>query len=128
MSCTTFGERLAALGQMAAERTRAAAQLHRLPGARERVFDRTGFRRRWDSAIKAANLDNVRFHDLRHTFASWARIAGADLATIMEALDHSHISVTMRYAHINPQTHRTAFDAAAEMLGPAQSAPTQRRF
>ena len=119
------GNLRAALGQMAAERTRTAAKLQRLPAARERVFDRTGFRRRWDGAIKRANLDNVRFHDLRHTFASWARIAGADLATIMEALDHSHISVTMRYAHINPQTHRTAFDAAAEMLGTAQSAAHQ---
>jgi integrase len=85
------------------------------------VFVRTGFRRRWANATKAARLDDVRFHDLRHTFASWARIAGADLATIKEAMDHSHISVTMRYAHINPQTHRTAFDAAADMLNAAQS-------
>lgn len=114
------GNLRAALGQMAATRFADAKANGRLPSASERVFDRTGFRRRWDSATKKAALEDVRFHDLRHTFASWARIAGADLATIKEAMDHSHISVTMRYAHINAATHRTAFDAAADMLDAAQ--------
>jgi integrase len=77
---------------------------------RGRVFDLTGFRRRWEKAVDAAELDNFRFHDLRHTFASWARMAGADLAEIMEALDHSTINMTMRYAHIKPNAQITAFD------------------
>ena len=74
------------------------------------VFDTTNFRRRWNRAVKDAGLANFRFHDLRHTFASWARMAGADLADICEALGHSNISVTMRYAHIEPAHHTTAFD------------------
>lgn len=121
MQVRITGNLRAALGQMSAKRHTAAIAAGRVPSGRERVFVRTGFRRRWASATTGARLDNVRFHDLRHTFASWARIAGADLATIKEAMDHSHISVTMRYAHINAATHRTAFDAAADMLDAAQS-------
>lgn len=74
------------------------------------VFNRTNFRRRWQGAIKHAGIEDFRFHDLRHTFASWARLNGADLADICEALGHSSVSVTMRYAHIEPTTHKTAFD------------------
>lgn len=122
MQVRITGSLRAMLSSMAAKRAATALKAERVPSAREHVFDRTGFRRRWEAAVKNAKLENVRFHDLRHTFASWARIAGADLATIKEAMDHSHVSVTMRYAHINAATHRTAFDAAAEMLGVAQSA------
>lgn len=89
------------------------------------VFDTTNFRRRWARAVKKAKLDNFRFHDLRHTFASWARMAGADLADICEALGHSNISVTMRYAHIEPEHHVTAFDRVSGMVwsqSPSQSA------
>jgi integrase len=74
------------------------------------VFDTTNFRRRWARAVRKAELDDFRFHDLRHTFASWARMAGADLADICEALGHSNIAVTMRYAHIEPEHHVTAFE------------------
>jgi integrase len=80
------------------------------------VFDTTNFRRRWQNAVKRAGLENFRFHDLRHTFASWARMSGADLADICEALGHSNISVTMRYAHIEPAQHKTAFDRISEMV------------
>lgn len=74
------------------------------------VFDRTGFRARWDKAVREAGLTDFRFHDLRHTFASWARIAGADLIDIKEALGHSDISVTTRYAHVKPGLKSSAFD------------------
>jgi hypothetical protein len=69
------------------------------------VFDWTNFRKRWEAAVKAAGLVDFHFHDLRHTFASWARMNRADLADISEALDHSTVAVTMRYAHIKPR-HR----------------------
>lgn len=72
-------------------------------------------RRRWYRAIKAAGLADFRFHDLRHTFASWARIAGADIAAIKDALGHESVAMTMRYAHITPETHSTAFDAVADL-------------
>lgn len=80
------------------------------------VFDTINWRRRWARAVRDSGLENFRFHDLRHTFASWARMAGADLADICEALGHSNISVTMRYAHIEPAQHTTAFDRISGMV------------
>jgi integrase len=77
------------------------------------VFDVTNFRKRWDAAVKAAELEDFRFHDLRHTFASWARMNGADLADIKEALHHSTLNMSLRYAHIKPDEHVTAFDRIA---------------
>ena len=75
-----------------------------------RVFDTVNFRKKWYKAVTAADLEDFTFHDLRHTFASWARMAGADLADICDALGHSSVAVTMRYAHIEPLHHKTAFD------------------
>ena len=83
---------------------------------RGRVFDRTNFEKRWRAAVKAAKLVDIKFHDLRHTFASWARQSGADIADVCEALAHSDISMTMRYAHIKPDASNTAFDRVSEAL------------
>lgn len=82
------------------------------------VFELINFRKRWDAARSAAKLEDFRFHDLRHTFASWARQNGADLADICDALHHSNVSVTMRYAHIKPDADITAFDRVGQLLTP----------
>ena len=63
MQVRITGNLRAALGQMAAKRTAAAKAAGRVPSSRERVFVRTGFRRRWASATTGARLDDVRFHD-----------------------------------------------------------------
>lgn len=89
------------------------------PDARKRtgpVFDTTGFRRRWEAARKAAGLIDFRFHDLRHTFGSWARQADTDLQSLSRAMDHSSIAVTMRYSHITPAAIDSAFDKVAGLL------------
>lgn len=93
-----------------------------------KVFTVPNRRKRWEAARAAAGLEgNLRFHDLRHTFASWARLAGADIADVKEALAHSDISMTMRYAHITPATHRTAFDAVAELFTAGMSRDLSRK-
>jgi integrase len=81
-----------------------------------KVFDTTNFRRRWDAALKEAGLKNFHFHDLRHTFASWARKNGVDLPTLKEALNHSDISMTMRYANVTPDEVETTFDGVSSTL------------
>lgn len=83
---------------------------------RGKPFVWTGFRRRWEKALKDSGVEDFRFHDLRHTFASWARQAGADIADICDALGHASISMTMRYAHIKPDEHLTAFDRVSAVL------------
>ncbi|MES2905050.1 MAG: site-specific integrase [Pseudomonadota bacterium] len=88
---------------------------------RGRVFDTTNYRKRWDACRAAAKVPDLRWHDLRHTFASWARLAGADLQSLMDAMDHGSIAMTMRYSHITPASDSSAFDKVASLLdiGPA---------
>jgi integrase len=86
------------------------------------VFDSTNFEKRWRQALKDSGLADFRFHDLRHTFASWARQSGADIADVKDALGHSDIAMTMRYAHIKPDAQDTAFDRVSAALA-AHSTP-----
>ncbi|HEY4000495.1 MAG TPA: site-specific integrase [Candidatus Xenobia bacterium] len=55
----------------------------------------------WEPAVREAGLENLCWHDLRHTTASRLRRAGVDLATIKEILGQSDLRMTERYAHIN---------------------------
>ena len=61
----------------------------------------------WGGAVKRAAVPQFRFHDLRHTFASYMAMSGASLRDIAEVLGHANITHTMRYAHLLP-SHTTA--------------------
>jgi integrase len=50
-------------------------------------------------AIKLAGIEHLRFHDLRHTFATRLVRAGVDLITTQALLGHATIGMTTRYAH-----------------------------
>ncbi len=57
-----------------------------------------------DVACKAAEIDRVNFHELRHTAASrWAR-QGLSLAEIAQQLGHADVRMTQRYAHLCQRT------------------------
>lgn len=81
-----------------------------------RVFDATNFRRHWVRALNAAGIEDFRFHDLRHTFGSWARKAGIDLPTLKKAMNHSNITMTARYANVEPDEVVTTFDKVSATL------------
>jgi integrase len=93
-----------------------------------KVFDGKNFEKRWRIALRDAGLEDFRFHDLRHTFASWARQNGADIADVKDALGHSDIAMTMRYAHIKPDAEDTAFDrVSAAIASHSAPQPLQKR-
>ncbi|GJQ48694.1 hypothetical protein KsCSTR_23780 [Candidatus Kuenenia stuttgartiensis] len=53
-------------------------------------------------SLECAGIDDFRFHDLRHCFASWNRQAGVGIYTIAELMGYKNTTMTMRYAHITP--------------------------
>jgi integrase len=55
----------------------------------------------------------VCFHTLRHTYASWAVMAGVPIFIVAKALGHKTIAMTQRYSHLAPDSHRVAFEAVA---------------
>lgn len=56
--------------------------------------------------LKRAGLRSVRWHDLRHSFASHLVAAGVPLNVVQSRLGHATITMTMRYAHLAPEHHR----------------------
>jgi len=72
--------------------------------ARCSAFMGAGDRRRlegsFEDLLRRAKIRNFRFHDLRHTFASWYMMNGGDLYELAKILGHSNIKMTERYAKL----------------------------
>lgn len=55
----------------------------------------------WETALSKANIFNFRFHDLRHTAASYLAMNQASLLEIGTLLGHKTVQMTKRYAHLS---------------------------
>ena len=73
----------------------------------------------WRRIRAAAKLDDVRLHDLRHSFASVAASGGQSLIVIGKMLGHSQPATTARYAHLADDPVRAASDAVGKHIAAA---------
>ncbi|QPA29253.1 site-specific integrase [Brucella anthropi] len=80
---------------------------------------RTDLKRPWRLVCKAARLEGVRIHDLRHSFASAGANDGHGLFIVGKLLGHSQASTTQRYAHLADDPLRQASDAIANKIAEA---------
>jgi integrase len=65
----------------------------------------------WETAIKRAKVSDFRFHDLRHSAASYLAMNGASLAEIAEILGHKTLQMVKRYSHLS-ESHTSKVVAA----------------
>ena len=95
-----------------------------IPRERESIYVFTGEngkpyksnKRSFGTALKKAGIQDFRFHDLRHTFASQLIMAGVDISTVRELLGHKSLKMTMRYAHLAPGHKRKAVITLDKLL------------
>ena len=95
---------------------------------------RADLNRPWRAIAKRAQLEGVRLHDLRHSFASIGAGLGLGLPIVGKLLGHTVASTTMRYAHLDADPLRMASNrigstiaAALGSRGPAEVVPLRGR-
>jgi integrase len=85
----------------------------------------TGVQKAWEAVRKRAGLGDVRIHDLRHSFASFAVAGGASLYLVGKVLGHAQAKTTQKYAHLADDPLRAVADATAGKIAGAM-APKDR--
>jgi integrase len=100
------------------------------PSKSEYVFNYHGqqvseVKRSFKKALDDAGIEDCRFHDLRHTFASHMVMRGAGIKEVQEILGHKSLTMTVRYAHLSQEHKKKAVNLLNGLTAPApQSKPT----
>jgi integrase len=83
---------------------------------------RSDLKRPWALVTRAAGLDGLRIHDLRHTFASHGAAAGMGLTIVGRLLGHADVKTTNRYSHFDADPMRRAANAIGSTIAAALDA------
>jgi len=67
------------------------------------------------SALRRAGIDDFRFYNLRHTFASHLVMRCASLKEVQEILGHKSMTMTLRYAHLSQESKKRAVNLLNEL-------------
>ena len=86
------------------------------PSPRDAVHPRAHLKL-WYAVRRNAEIEDVRLHDLRHTFASHAVMNGVPVPVVARLLGHANVTMTLRYAHLADRE----IEAAAERIGSAMA-------
>ena len=70
----------------------------------------------FSTALRKAGINDFRFHDCRHTFASHLVMAGVDLVSVKDLLGHKSLTMTLRYAHLASGHKRKAVNTLDRLL------------
>lgn len=70
----------------------------------------------WEAALKKAKIEDFRFHDLRHSAASYLAMNGASLAEIAEVLGHKTLAMVKRYAHLSEAHTASVVERMSEKI------------
>jgi integrase len=102
-----------------------AAEFRKYPVvfAEERIFppdpgakrERQRVDKSFETILEQAGIEGFRFHDLRHTFASWYMMNGGDLYELAKLLGHANIKMTERYAKLGKSHIARTGSTAREM-------------
>jgi len=88
-------------------------------------LDRSKVTKRFKAACKDAGVRQIKFHDLRHTFATRLAASGQPLRTIQEFLGHADSKTTQIYAHYAPSEHEVQM--VNDAFTPAPGEPVEDR-
>jgi integrase len=91
---------------------------HIIPGTKGGE-PRADLNRPWAAVCRAAGLNSVRLHDLRHSFASFGAGASFGLPIIGKLLGHTQAATTQRYAHLDADPVRRAADTIGATIAAA---------
>jgi integrase len=95
-----------------------------LPGEKEGAH-LVGLQKAWERLRKRAKIEDVRLHDLRHSFASVAVAGGDSLYLVGKVLGHRQSRTTERYAHLADDSLRAVADRTASVIAAAMSGGTE---
>jgi integrase len=85
-------------------------------------------KRSFKTALRRAKIQDFKFHDQRHTFASHLVMAGIDLTTVKELLGHKTLTMTLRYAHLAPAHKVNAVNVLDKVINGEKEPTIQKLY